>query len=313
MIPHVRTLSLILGAAALAACSPKPADAPKAPAAVPSAAIAAANAIAASAKPDQFSPLMQAIFPKYRPASHDALAELPSFEDAKQKDFYLVTAVASTLLTNGETVLVANAEPANAAGESTSSHADGGGVNVYFLRQEAGKWVLLRRQENIAVAGSMGNFGGVEFINLSTTKRGFLVLGGGTWQGSTIEALSIFDLTMPIMRELTDKGGIRLSSDNEGGCEQDKGDCWSVNGKWHFDAPKPGATYAELVIDFSGTLPAAAQEGGSASASANGSASAAAKAAASATAQDKALGKARYAFDGTAFRLIDGKNAAPEI
>lgn len=284
-----RTFISLLIAAALFGCSKEKTEQASAPAKTADTKASQATKIL------DVAPLMQAVFADgYRPASKDALANLPDPDNRTQRAAYVVTPVATTTLDNGETVLVANAEQADDRGNAMSGHASSGLLNVYFLRQEGKQWKLLRRQENIAALGSSGNIGEAKWTWLATGKPGLAMLHGGTWQGYTVEVLSLFDLSAADMHDLTGDG-IKLHSDSDGACVPESDKCWNVSGEWRFIAAESGKGYDDLVIEFSGE---------ESSASKAGSASRNAK-------QIRAV--ARYAFDGKRYRLISGKNVVPEV
>lgn len=244
---------------------------------------------------------MLAVFGKnYRAAGKDALADLPDPDDRKTTSSYVVSPIAATVLENGQTVLVANAEDADGEGQARSAHASPGLLNVYVLSKEEGKWKVLRRHENIAALGSFGNIGEVEWTSLAPGKPGLAVLHGGTWQGSTITLLSLFDLGSADMRDLSGEP-VRIHSDNDDGCAPESDACWNVEGKWRFVSGKPDALYDDLLIEFSGEK------------SAPPKGDQAAKASEADRVSTKVHSTARYAFDGTRYRLISGTNVAPEI
>jgi hypothetical protein len=243
--------------------------------------------------------LMKAVFgEQYREATRDALAELPDPDKRTEKMRFVVSPVAHTILATGETVLVANAETASDDGTALSSHAAGGLLNVFLMRQADGKWEILKRHENVTALGSHGNLGTVQWVNLAKGKPGLAILSGGTWQGYTIEVLSLFDLGADTMRDLA--GQIQVHSNSEGGCDPDgDGQCWSVTGKWRFESARAASDYDDIVVDFSGELTSRPK-------AAKGKAQAPRVA-------EKVGGAARYAFDGKLYRLVDGVNPVPGI
>jgi hypothetical protein len=285
----IRTFIFLLIAASLFGCSKEKTE-QASTAAKPAAAKAAQAAKAMDA-----APLMQAVFAEaYRSATKDAVAELPDPDNRAQRASYVVTPVAATTLDNGEAVLVANAEQADDQGNAMSGHASSGLLNVYFLRQDGKRWKLLRRQENIAALGSSGNIGEAKWIKLAEGKPGLAMLHGGTWQGYTVEVLSLFDLGAAQMHDLTGDG-IKLHSDSDGACVPESDKCWDVSGEWHFVSIKSGGEYDDLVIEFSGEE------------------SVASKAGSAARKVKQIRDAARYAYDGKRYRLVSGRNIVPEV
>lgn len=298
-------LSIAITAAVLLSACSKPA--PPAPPSEAAAAAAPALAVPAETKPalppsvdDKVQAmLMKAVFSdQYREATRDALAQLPDPENSGEKAPYVVSPVAHTVLASGETVLVANAETASEDGTAMSSHASGGLLNVYLMRQADGKWEILKRHENVASLGSHGNLGTVQWVNLAKGKPGLAVLSGGTWQGYTIEVLSLFDLGADSLRDLA--GDIQVHSDSEGGCDPDgEAECWNVTGKWRFEPARTASDYDELAVDFSGASSTRHKAG---------------KGQAKPPRVTKNIsGAARYAYDGKAYRLVEGVNLVPGV
>lgn len=243
--------------------------------------------------------LMAAVFGKnYRAASNDALADLPDPDDRKTINSYVLSPVAATVLANGETILVANAEVAGDDGRPTSGHASPGLLNVYVLSKDGGRWKVLRRHENIAALGSSGQIGEVVWTTLAPGKPGLGILHGGTWQGATITLLSLFDVGSDDLRNLTGES-IKIHSDNDGACAPESDECWHVDGKWRFVAGKPDAQYDDLLVEFSGEKSQRPGDGQTAPESKPVSTT--------------VHSTARYAFDGKRYRLTSGANIVPEF
>ena len=321
-------LSLLLACSLLSACSDKTATPPAAPAPVPvpvatpaaTPAEAPAAEAPAAAKSDemktpearardskQAAAMMLAIFGKnYRPDSDDALADLPDpdSKDARaDKLSYVVSAVSHKLLPDGRAILVANAETANTEGSAESGHASPGLLNVFYLAPK-GKpgdesWQVVTRLENIATLGSSGQLGEVHWVMLGAGKQGLAIRHGYTGQGYTITQLALFELGTDKVTELD--GGIDLHSDNEGACGPEMDNCWLVDGNWHFAAARDGGAYDDLLIDFTGAsrkIKPGVQ-----------------------VKEDQEPprlitqmnGRARYAFDGKKYKLVEGKNIVPGV
>jgi hypothetical protein len=321
-------LSLLLACSLLSACSDKTATPPAAPAPVPVPVAAPASPPAevpaaggpVAAKSDemktpearardskQAAAMMLAIFGKnYRPDSDDALADLPDpdSKDARaDKLSYVVSAVSHKLLPDGRAILVANAETANTEGSAESGHSSPGLLNVFYLAPK-GKpgdeaWQVVTRLENIATLGSSGQLGEVHWVMLGAGKQGLAIRHGYTGQGYTITQLALFELGADKVTELD--GGIDLHSDNEGACGPEMDNCWLVDGNWHFAAARDGGAYDDLLIDFTGAsrkIKPGVQ-----------------------VKEDQEPprlitqmnGRARYAFDGKKYKLVEGKNIVPGV
>ncbi|MET3132531.1 hypothetical protein AAKU55_002805 [Oxalobacteraceae bacterium GrIS 1.11] len=289
-----KPLCLLL-CATLGACS-KPEAPAAAPVPVPAPAAPAKPAPSADQRVEAL--LMRAVFGKaYRAASADALTQLAEPEQPGKRGNYVVNPVAHTILPNGETVLVANAQSAGADGDAESGHPVPGLLNVFFLKQTAAQWQVLKRQENIATLGASGQIGQAVWTRLGADLPALAMRHGDTAMGSSIEFLSLFDLGADTMRDLTES--ISIHSDNDGACQPDTDKCWNISGAWHFAPSAAGARYDDLLIDFSG-------ESGEA------------KPHAELKEGDKVVrivskihASARYAFDGKSYQLVEGENVVP--
>lgn len=291
------TLSLSL---LLCACSKPPAPAPATVAASVVASATPTSSTPANPKQDE-AVLMQAVFGNgYRAERAEALAQLPDPDDRKAVGNYVVSAVAHTVLADGLTVLVANAEIADDDGKADSGHASPGLLNVFFLKQQAGKWTVLKRHENISAIGSFGQLGTVSWIKLASGKSGLAVVGGFTGQGYNTEQLTLFDLSETSVAEVAD--GIELHSDNQGACGPDTSECWDVSAKWSFVAPATPGPYDDLLLVFSGSS-SVAREGSKPKPGADDVE----------RSVTPVKGRARYAFDGKSYKLVEGENLVPGV
>ena len=160
-------------------------------------------------------------------------------------------------------------------------------------------WQVVTRLENIATLGSSGQLGEVHWVMLGAGKQGLAIRHGYTGQGYTITQLALFELGADKVTELD--GGIDLHSDNEGACGPEMDNCWMVDGNWHFAAARDGGAYDDLLIDFTG---------------------ASRKIKPGVQVKDEQEpprlitpmnGRARYAFDGKKYKLVEGKNIVPGV
>ncbi len=275
----------------LSACSKKPA--PAQPVALSSApAPAPVQALALAGEPS--AALMQAVYGKdWNAKLAKAVTYLPDDEDRSQEQGMVVTYVAQSALANGDTVLVTNAVPADEKGEAMIAHVTLGMLNVYVLRKVNGTWETIKSHPSITRLGSSGSLGEIKWVSLGKDRLGLAVLHGGTWQGSTIELLSLFDPQAEVVTDLTDQ--VKIASDNEGGCDP-AGDveCWKTVGDWKMAPSLSGGEMNDIVIAFT-------HEASNPIKDAQGEAT---------TLRDskKSQMKARYVFDGKKYRLMSGTN-----
>lgn len=248
--------------------------------------------------------LMRAVFgPAYDAASRMAKVSLPDPDRRGKSALYFVQASAHTTLPDGVTVLAANALPPGDDGASAPdpSHATQGLLNVFFVKQQAGTWSVVRRHENVGAFGSHGNLGAIRWVTLAAGKPGLAIGNFYTGQGQTIDQLALFDLGDAGLAQLA--AGIDLHSDNDGACEDDTAKCWNVDGKYSFVAPRKPGPYDDLLIVFSGQIEAGPEN--------------------SVADRDNMTpvkrvttplrGQARYAFDGKRYTLVEGKNSVSEL
>jgi len=282
--------------AALAGCS-RDETKPAAPAAAP--AVAAASA-PAQVKPDRHADLMRAVFgTRYRPATADALAEMPDADNPKTAVRMVVTAAGSTRLPSGETVLVVNADVAEADGTAMAGHSSPGVLSLYLLDNASGPWRVLRRHESVAALGSFGQIGEIKWVPLAKGKTGLAVLNGASYQGSTVTYLALFDPTAAKVADLMAEDPAVYSGNGD-----DCGPmptCWEAKADWRFE---PGsAVYDDLVLTITGHEDVAKDHDSEVES------------------EDKPVartrkpldGMARYVFDGKQYRLSEGENTIPGI
>lgn len=210
-----------------------------------------------------------------------AIVELADSAGGDAVAQYVLEPLAMRELSDGMVALVVNGAMADQSGEASLAHVAPGLLSAYLLKRDSQGWTLERAFENIAELGSSGRIGTVQWLTLADDKPGFAVLNGGTWQGSTVVFLSLFDLTALEMRDLT--GGIAQYSSNAGACQESEAGCWTVDSKWRFEK-QPGNHYDDLVLRFEGVRE-----------------------------RETLAGTARYRFNGSTYALVEGENIVPEI
>lgn len=289
----------------LAGCSRKPAtpvaSTPAPSPATPPASAPASVPAAAPHPASDYAPLMAVVFgPAYRAAQDDAVADLPDPAQPGRKLHMVLSAVDMQALPSGDTVLVVAGQHANAAGEADSSHADGGYLGLYLLRQEAKQWRLVRRHDNVANLGSSGNIGELRWIELAAGKPGIAILHGGMWQGYGITLLSLFDPAATRVSDLA--GDLPVQSDNEGACGPSTRKCWQAEAKWGFEPAAAPGGYDDLVLTFTGEEKTARTAPATPNLNED------------VEREVRPLnGTARYVYERGAYRLRDGANLIPRI
>lgn len=246
---------------------------------------------AAAATPDPSrEELMKAVFgQQYRAATGDALTKLPRLATPRKMRYYRVKPLTTTVLNTGETVLVAQADYAEQNTENDNEAIeDETLLNVFLLRQTAGKWSVLRRYENFMYRGENSGPGSILFPMLNKDRQGLAVVNHVSDHGCSSRTLYLFDLGQASLRSLTE--GISTASTYNRHCgDDDAAPDESTTSKWYLAPPKQAnAAYNDVVVVSVTETTAVATPG-----------------------QPKpvtAVGKKvtlRYAYDGKQYRLLD--------
>ena len=235
-----RLISLLLLALATG-CSDKPAPVAATPPTV----------IAAPAPSNEV--LMQAVFGKqYRPATKDALAELPMMEDHKKIRLFFVVPMATSVLASGETVLVARSTYAEELNEEKIEKPDFFDiyVSVYLLRETAGKWTVVKRNPNLMLRGFDEHPGSVLFLKLGKDIPGLALASGRNDEGCFNNEIHLFDLRDDPLRDLTGEG-ISTGSSMTGSCgATDLIPETETNATWFLAPSKKPSAYSDIVMSF---------------------------------------------------------------
>ena len=253
--------------------------------------------------------LMRSAFgARYDAAREAAFADLPEPSDRGAMLRHVVIGEGFVRLGDGQTLLVANANPADAEDEPIVSHASGGRLNLYWLRQEQGGWTLQHKEENILETGSHGGLGQVKSVRFAPAQTALAIESGGTWQGYTAISLLLFHVQANGMRALTEDP-IRLHSDNQGACSPEMARCWTADATWEFAAAPAAAdpaspAFPDLLLRFAGD--ASDLISPAASTPADGSQEPPRRV-------TKIAGEAVYRFKDGAYVLIRGENLVPEV
>lgn len=218
------------------------------------------------------------------------IVELPDYDNRSEKGSYRLTPLGMHEIGPGRVAMVASA---NFADDENPSHGQPGLLNAYVLQQQGGQWKVERRFENVAQMGTWGNLGNVAWVELGAGRPGFAIEWGGTWQGTTVAYLALFDLADPKLRDLASKARL-VSSDNEGDCDERRHRCWNVEGKWRFER-KAQQAYDDLVFDFSGYTESRPEDSDETVARSRTAVS----------------NSAHYAFRGGEYVLTSGEHSAP--
>ncbi len=285
----MRTPALLL-ISLLAACSDKvPVAAPTTPP------VAAKPAPAPTTQDKIDAILMKAVFgAQYQPGTQEALVTMPDPDNKGATEKFLVTAAGSTVLKTGETVFVTSGEHVDEEGKTSPSTAQGGLLSVYFMRQENGKWEIIKRHENIDAIGSNGQFGPVLWPMLGKGKPGMAINSFYMNQGISIQMVTLFDLANHGVRAVTD-GGILTDSSNGGDCDEELAmECWDTSASWRVVPAKMPGEYDDLLLETTGTMSAAPGERK--------------EPATGPRVTVNVAGKARYAFDGKHYKVVEGEN-----
>ena len=194
--------------------------------------------------------LMLAVFgAAYRATTKDAVREMQDPNATTPKRLFRAKAYKHTLLHTGETVLIATSElaeviPAAASGKDVF-------ISAYFLREEHGKWALLRSHENLTGLSGKDGVGSVAFLAVGKGKEGMAVVYENRWDSCSTHTLALYDLADPAMHMFFQN--MAIGSSFKGLCVGDgRYSDFAVTTKWHMAPPKSPAVYDDLIQQFSG-------------------------------------------------------------
>jgi hypothetical protein len=236
--------------------------------------------------------LMLAIFgDDYDAEAGQALATVKVEDD---DNYFLMKLSSAAELPDGTTVVAVNGHPSNEYGGDSAAHASPGMLNLYVLRPVGGGWKLIARHENVASAGSWGESGGVNWVELGAGKPGFILVSGWSGQGYSNEEANVFELGDEV-REL---GGFATASDNTAACMPDTKDCWAVDSRIRFADNPQGGAYRDILVDFEGRHYTLTEAGDGDPVE---------------HLKTRVQQTARYHFDGKKYVLVSGTNPVPDI
>jgi len=246
-------------------------------------------------EPLEESALMHAIFgADYDANRKHATIKLPNPVNPTEHSSYAVTAWTQTILPDGETLLLTNGRILDDKGKLFNPDYNMGSLSLYILRKQDGKWKVIKRHENFDTNGSFGDSGTARWVQLGQGKTGLALVQADMLDGFQTEFLSLYDVSHGDIRNLTEES-ITVYSDNSGVCEP-RVLCWEVTGKWKLVAAPADIAYHDLLIEFTGKEMAPVK-GATENTDPN-----------IARTAKPLKTQARYRFNGTSYKLIDGNN-----
>ncbi len=285
-------IALLVTFLTLSGCSDK-----KAPLPPPAAANTAAQPpqIPTPAEVPQAAELMRAVFgTDYDASRQQATLTLSNPDDATERSPYAVMALDHTVLPDGEMLLLTNARLLDDKGNLFNPDYSMGSLSLYVLRKQDGEWKIIKRHENFDTDGSLGDTGTARWVQLGQGRTGLALVKSDMLDGFASEILTLYDVSHGKIRNLT-KDGIAVYSDNSGVCKP-RVLCWEVTGKWKLVTAPAGTVYPDLLIEFTGKEMDPV-EGATEDTTPN------------ITRTTKPIKtQARYRFDGTSYKLIEGNN-----
>lgn len=122
-------------------------------------------------------------------------------------------------------------------------------VNVYLMREKAGKWVVHKRHENVVYRGYGDRPGSVLFPKLGKGKPGLAIVFASTDHGCGSETMHLYDLGDDPLRDLAN---ISIGSSTNGNCGgDDKYEQESTSSTWHLAPSKNAASlYDDVVVSI---------------------------------------------------------------
>ncbi|NHZ89783.1 hypothetical protein F2P45_12275 [Massilia sp. CCM 8733] len=245
--------------------------------------------------------LMQALFGQaYQPQTSQATIEAaePGRPGTRR---YALLAIAHTFLPDGDAVLVGVGGQTDEQGHASAHRLDAGLLNVFILRKVDGAWTQLRHHANVIALANDLWMNKAVFVNLAPGKPGLAMLVGFNSQGEERTLLSPFDLGAATLRDLAGQP-IHIASGNRAGCNPSgPATCFNIAGGWHFAPAAGAAAYNDLVVTLKGEedikqrRKTPGPDGGEYQTAAT----------------RKLGGTARYAWNGSAYTLVEGANKEP--
>ncbi len=298
LYPMLRTshyhTALLVACLVLSGCSDKKASLP--PPATANPAVQPPQAPAPAEKLPEDATLMRAVFgADYDANRKRATITQPVWNNPTERTSYAVTALAKTALPDGEVLLLATTRALDADGSLYDLQFSASLINplnLYVLRKQDGNWKIIKRHEEFDAGGSFRDSGMVRWVQLGQGKTGLAVVQANMEEGFSSEILSLYDVSHGDIRKLT-HDDITVHSDNDGAYEP-REFCWNVTGKWKLAAAPTGTDYPDVLIEFTGKgmkkVDVATEDTDSNTACTT----------------KPVKEKARYRFDGTSYKLIEG-------
>ncbi len=298
LYPMLRTshyhIALLVTFLTLSGCSDKKAPLP--PPAATNAATQPPQAPAPIEEPPEEATLMRAVFG----ANYDANRKRATINQSGSA----VTALAQTALPDGEMLLLTHLQLLDDKGNIADGELElsMGSFSLYVLRKQDGTWKVTKRHEDFSPHGWLGDSGMVRWMQLGQGKTGLALVRADIWEGLPFEMLHLYDVSHGNIRNLTNLG-IKVHSDNNHLCELHLR-CWDVTGKWKQAAAPAGTDYPDVLIEFTGKVLEPVEGATETTADTDPNIARTTK---------PVKAQARYRFDGTSYKLIEGKNAAREL
>lgn len=151
-------------------------------------------------------------------------------------------------------ILITQSAQADEHWQAQDCHACTALLSAFWFELRNGRWQHRLSQHAISETGNMGNAGELQFVTLGPQRPGFVISGGGTWQGYTLGWLELFAIAPDGIHQLTPDSGIRTYSDNMGNCTDAKqAGCYSVSASWKLLPRQPQGDFFDLQLQFSGS------------------------------------------------------------
>jgi hypothetical protein len=194
--------------------------------------------------------LMTAVFgAHYRSTSGDALVQLPMNGQRHKIRWFRVKPLASETLNTGDTILLAQADydDKNTQNDNPAIE-DEAYLNIFVLRQAAGKWTVIRRHENVMMRGESSGPGSVMFPMLNKDKQVLALANYTSNDGCPAGKLYLIDLAGADLRHLTE--GIPLRSTSADRCgAADGAPELSTNSTWFLAPPRKAGLFDDVVVN----------------------------------------------------------------
>lgn len=258
-------LSMAVLALALQACQ-RPTPAPDT-AAVP----ATSPQGAADDSPDA---LMAQVFAGWK-ADQPYAVDLPADASTQERTSRVLVSPMQVIALDADHRALVVTGPLDGGDGPVKGHAGGASVSVYGFERREGRWFTTFARPTLTWTGFYGEPGELKQQPLAPGRVAMSIENGSCWQGFCGSWVYVFAVTIDGVQPMFDQrtsssatGVVESCSEWLDGKKHDVAEaaltpdnCFDIHGTWRFEAAS-SAAWPDVVLTFTGTEAAQAQEGG---------------------------------------------------